>query len=143
MALLGNVYVTVLLGADQGACQAITSESVLRHRATTLVEPAYPAHVTGPNASGIAVADICVPVGSAVAVVNVPVAPDEVIRQAVAVSIKQWRFLRPEAIFTDQQAHSYGGKIIFYFLRQNDRWVVLRSIDSFYVGPTFAKPVSE
>jgi hypothetical protein len=135
----------VVAGDEESAsCRATTTESVLRHRATSIVEPPYPIAAKKEMVSGLAVASICVPVDSILPVVLEVVAPNDAIRQSVTTALSHWRFMPPNKVFAESgDVHSYGGKVIFYFARQNGEWKVLRSVDSFYVGPTFTRPPGE
>jgi hypothetical protein len=129
----------VASAAEAAPCEATTADWALRKSATKIVEPTYPVDAIRAKISGLVVADICVPLDSNIAVVDVLVAPDDSIRRAVVTAIRQWRF-RPATTIFKTGVHSYGGKIIFYFLQREGHWTVLSSTDSFYVGPEFAGP---
>lgn len=134
----------VLLEGQPVHCDATTSDAELhKHRITKIVDPVYPARAIESKVMGLVVADVCVALGKQVAIVDVPVAPDESIRKSVMAAVRQWRFKSPETLFGSTRAHSYGGKVVFYFVYRAGRWTVFSSVDSFYVGPQFARPLGE
>lgn len=122
-----------------GPCPAphIVAEVTLRRMATRVVTPKYPAEAVEAKIQGIAIADICVPAGGKVAVINEVRAPNERIAAEVTSSLLSWEFGPMWAENDPKHLFSYGGTIIYYFVHQKGQWLVLNPSDSFYVGPEF------
>jgi len=123
-------------------CDKIVAEATLRRMATHFVAPDYPERAVNQNIQGIAVAKICVPAGGKLAAIRMIVAPDESIRIAVKESLAKSEFGPMWPQNDPQHPFSYGGTLVFYFVKQNKRWVVLNPAESFFVGPKFSAPSS-
>jgi hypothetical protein len=121
-------------------CDGTVGDAALRElRAIQIVTPIYPVKAIQSGIVGVAVADVCVHLGSQIAAVAIDSAPTESIATEMKRSLAQWRFKTPEVALGAAGAHSYGGKIIYYFVHLNNKWVVLEPRESFFLGPTFAK----
>lgn len=116
-------------------CESLMNAANVRRHATKTVRPVYPEEAIRDRITGVVVAEICVPRGSTVAAIRISSAPSNAIAQSVKRALSQWAF-RP--MFQNGRYVAYGGKIIVYFVQQNNVWEVLEPSDAFYVGPRFA-----
>jgi TonB family protein len=107
----------------------------IRKLATRTVRPVYPEEAIRAGTTGLVVAEICVPLDGRPASIKISSAPSEALARAAKTAISQWRF---RTRVHENEPLAFGGKIIFYFLKQDDKWKALDPMESFYVGPRFA-----
>jgi hypothetical protein len=121
-------------------CDRTIAEAALRNTfATKVVDPTYPKEAIISKLTGITVAEICVPAGAKVAAsIRIVTAPSDAIGRSVKEALTGWRFGPMSAMGDPSHLYSYASKVIYYFVEQDGRWMVLSPTDSFYVGPRFA-----
>jgi hypothetical protein len=117
-------------------CEGRLGPMNLLRQATKTVRPAYPQEAIRAKATGVVLAELCVPAGGPIAAVTISPTPSEAIARSVKQALARWRF----GTWIDNKGRysAYGGKVIFYFIEQNGEWKVLDPTDSFYAGPRFA-----
>jgi hypothetical protein len=116
-------------------CEVMGIASQIRKLATKAVRPVYPDEAIRAGTTGLVVAEVCVPPGGRPASIKISSAPSEALARAVKTALSQWKFRKR---VDEDEPLAFGGKIIFYFLKQGDKWKVLDPMESFYVGPRFA-----
>lgn len=116
-------------------CEAMGIPKQIRMLATKTVRPVYPEEAIRAGTTGLVVAEVCAPRDGRPASIKISSAPSEALARAVKTAVSQWKFRKRE----DENASlAFGGKVVFYFLKQGDKWKVLDPMESFYVGPRFA-----
>lgn len=131
---LGNVAHGQVQPGSTNKCERLLDVMNLRTHAIELVTPEYPDTAIRSRKTGLVVAEICVPAGASTPDVRIVAAPNSDIANSVRKALGKSRF----RTMWDSSFRAYGGKVIFYFVSQDNGWKVLEPKEQFFVGPDFA-----
>ena len=82
----------------------------------------YPEEAIRARTTGLVVAEMCAPLDGRPASIKISSAPSEALARAVKAAVSQWKF---RTRVDENEPPAFGGKIVFYFLKQGDEWKVL------------------
>ncbi|MGH9341038.1 MAG: energy transducer TonB [Acidobacteriota bacterium] len=121
LALVVGLAPTPMLEA-QPLRKVRIGDEVLRKRATRAMKPQFPETSLRRKASGVAVAQVDISDTGEVNSVKVLQAPDPETAASMQAALKKWLFT---PVTIDQKPLLMSGKVIFYFLIENGKGLVL------------------